>query len=270
MLLPLVAAAPLRADPPPIPYTLTVQDGVFQFTLQQSSAMYFALERTPDLVQPFAKRKLALGTPGPVLQDTPATGAAQAFFRLKGIPNYAPDDSDGDGIDDIWELEHGLNPLDPADANLPSTTVGGMTNLQVYRAQFGFSSAKPQFYSREVSAFNFGALISTPSREVSVFNFGAQFTSVEAISREVSVFNGQMPPVADFPQVYSREVSAYNFGAAPTAAVSREVSVFNGERPPVADYPAVYSREVSVFNFGAQLTAVEAISREVSVLNNIP
>ncbi|MBP6865169.1 MAG: hypothetical protein KBC32_07830 [Candidatus Didemnitutus sp.] len=40
-------------------------------------------------------------------------------------------DSDGDGMDDDWEVEHGLNPTNPADA---ATVVGNdLTYLDYYR-----------------------------------------------------------------------------------------------------------------------------------------
>ncbi len=43
-------------------------------------------------------------------------------------------DSDGDGIPDAWEIDHGLNPLDPTDASLinPDT---GLTNLQTFKSE---------------------------------------------------------------------------------------------------------------------------------------
>jgi len=40
-------------------------------------------------------------------------------------------DSDGDGLDDAWEKRAGLNPLDPADANIDSDG-DGMTNAEEY------------------------------------------------------------------------------------------------------------------------------------------
>jgi alpha-tubulin suppressor-like RCC1 family protein len=42
-------------------------------------------------------------------------------------------DSDGDGMPDWWELLHGLNPLDPSDAN-DDPDGDGQTNLQAYLA----------------------------------------------------------------------------------------------------------------------------------------
>ncbi|HLG26002.1 MAG TPA: S-layer homology domain-containing protein, partial [Candidatus Gracilibacteria bacterium] len=42
-------------------------------------------------------------------------------------------DGDGDGIPDQWELQYGLNPKDPADAQLDKDN-DGLTNLEEYRA----------------------------------------------------------------------------------------------------------------------------------------
>jgi hypothetical protein len=72
-------------------------------------------------------------------------------------------------------------------------------------------------------------------------------------------------------EAISHEVSLFNVGApiAPAEAISRSVSIFNGESIPLFPFE-VYSREVTTFNFGAPIAAVEAISREVSVLNTAP
>src|SRR5258708_6984714 len=52
------------------------------------------------------------------------------------------------------------------------------------------------------------------SREVSVFNFGQSSASVEAISREVSVFNFGQDPISL--EAISREVSIFNLGQSPS------------------------------------------------------
>jgi hypothetical protein len=161
------------------PVTFTKNGDSFRLTLQQNSAVYFGVHHTADLLQPFTTIAMALGTPGPVFEYTPDPGETRGFFRLEGIPMYAPADSDFDGMDDVWELQHPtyLDPLDSADgfALSPEPDAAGMTNLEYYRYRFGLGTNKPQCYSREVS----------------LFNHGAPIYAVEAISREVSVF----PPV---------------------------------------------------------------------------
>ena len=50
-------------------------------------------------------------------------------------------------------------------------------------------------------------------------------------------------------------------------ALSREVSVYQGAAVSPSDTLNLVCREVSVFNFGQAPHSIEAISREVSVLN---
>ena len=258
------------------PFTFTrTPAGEYRLTLEQNSAVYFGLQHTTDL-QSFGTIKMALGTPGPIFAYTPLPAETRGFFRLEGISVYAPRDSDFDGMDDIWELGHSyLDPLNPSDAPLPSPNLSGKTNLEEYQLHFNYSSAKPQYYSREASVYNFGAprfSMEAISREVALFNFGSPLANMEANSREVSVFNGEALPIAGYPEVYSREATLYNFGSPLTTleALSREVSLFNGEQIPLANYPEIYSREVSIFNFGTPIHSLETISREVSVVNNLP
>ena len=80
--------------------------GEYRLTLQQNSAVYFGLQHTYDLQQHFTTVKMALGTPGPIFGYTPDPAETRGFFRIEGIPTSAPADSDFDGMDDIWELEH--------------------------------------------------------------------------------------------------------------------------------------------------------------------
>jgi hypothetical protein len=247
----------------------------YRLTLESKVGFYFGFQASPDLSQSFTNVAIALGDPGPTLVHRPEDGETRFFFRFEPISVFAPRDSDRDGMDDLWELTHDLDALDPADANQASPNIAGLTNLEEYRRRFGLSAERPQYYSREVSLFNFGvptARFEAISREQSVFNFGSPPFRIEAVGRELSIFNGERPPTAGYPEAYSREVSLYNFGSPPfrIEAIGRELSVFNGERPAIGGYPEAYSREVSLFNFGAPTARVEAISREVSVFNDIP
>jgi hypothetical protein len=44
-------------------------------------------------------------------------------------------DTDGDGIPDRWEIDHGLNPYDPSDANL-DYNYDNLTNLEEYKKRW--------------------------------------------------------------------------------------------------------------------------------------
>jgi hypothetical protein len=76
---------------------------------------------------------LVLGVAGALsLQDTSPQLAAQ-FYRVAQIPLTQPLDSDGDGIDDVFELTYAgcLNPLDATDASA-ACDGDGRSNLQEY------------------------------------------------------------------------------------------------------------------------------------------
>jgi hypothetical protein len=240
---------------------------------------YYLLEYSEDLKN-WAPADMSLG--GPSIVEI-APGVQKGFFRAIPYGKNAPLDSDGDGIDDMYELSHRdiLNPLDPRDGSKLAPGGGGLTNYQVYLNLFRITSYRIlQRESREWSVFNFGSPSATweaNTREQSVFNFGSPSATVEANSRELSLYNGQAIPMSDLLQRESREWSVFNHGSAPGAGtsagsaigytLSREVSLYNGEAVPVSDLLQRESREWSVFNFGSPSAAAEAISREISVLN---
>ena len=72
----------------------------------------------------------SLGKKGKTLPHTDDKGEALAggMGEVKGGP--APLDSDGDGMPDAWEIAHGLNPRDAADA--AKLDASGYTQLEVY------------------------------------------------------------------------------------------------------------------------------------------
>lgn len=259
-----------------------VENGMAIVEFADDPGKYYLLEYSEDLTT-WVPADMSLGDPSQ-LELVP--GVQKGFFRAIPYGKNAPLDSDGDGIDDVYELNHRefLNPLDPTDGSKLSPNGGGLTNYQVYLSLFGITSYKIlQRESREVSVFNFGspsATFEANGREQSVFNFGSPSASVEANSRELSLYNGQHVPYSDLAQIETREVSVFNFGAAPGSnpgdtnsppaiaeAITHEVSVFNGEQVPDSDLLQIETREVSVFNFGSPSAPLEAISREVSVLN---
>lgn len=263
-----------QAQDPGRRYTFGMVGDEYRLSVEPTVGYYFRFQATPEIGRSFTNVALALGDPGPILLHRPEEGESMFFLRFEPISVFAPRDSDGDGMDDLWELTHNLNPLDAADAGQASPNIAGLTNLEEYRRRFGLNGDKPQFYGREVSLFNYGAPTAryeAISREHSVFNLGSAPFRIEAVGRELSVFNGEHPGIAGYLEAYSREQSVFNFGSPPfrLEAVGREISVLNGERPGLPGYSETYSREVSLFNLGAPAARSEAISREVSVFNHI-
>ncbi len=96
---------------------------------------YYLLLRGPAVSQISQPVDARLGVGGPAaLADRQATAAA-AFYRVLELTRNDPRDTDGDGMDDVWELERAgrLNPLDPTDAALPDPDNLGLTFLEAYQ-----------------------------------------------------------------------------------------------------------------------------------------
>jgi hypothetical protein len=67
----------------------------------------------------------SLGKTGQVIKSEAEVGGQTAIKRVA-----APKDTDGDGIPDVWEKKHKLNPNDAADGKL--ITASGYSNLEEY------------------------------------------------------------------------------------------------------------------------------------------
>lgn len=202
----------------------------------QDPAYYFFLQQSTDLKN-YSNFAMHLGNdPTPwtlYLEEAPP----MRFFRARPISIYAPEDTDLDGIDDIYEIDHPvLNPLDPNDFALISGSTG-QTYLHEYLERYYLGDGKRQAVSQEVTVFT-----TRPSND----------PSYEAISHEVSIFITRPP--AD---------PAYE-------AISMEVSVFT-TRPATDPAYEALSDEVSVFTTRpATDPAYQAISEEISVNKTIP
>ncbi|MBI1934906.1 hypothetical protein HYS31_00550 [Candidatus Woesearchaeota archaeon] len=78
--------------------------------------------------------------------------------NCNGIPDSeeaaGAKDTDGDGIPDDWELEHGLNPNDPSDAD-SDTDGDGLTNREEYDAQSTYGqSTDPNLLDTDGDGFS--------------------------------------------------------------------------------------------------------------------
>ncbi|MDG2125497.1 MAG: hypothetical protein P8J87_17465 [Verrucomicrobiales bacterium] len=240
----------------------------------EDTTSYYILEKSLDALG-YQALDLAFGIDSPVWDiDFAANSATRSFYRVHAESVFAPLDTDNDGIDDVYELNHPdiLDPLDPDDADLDPDD-DGSTHLQDYLRTILDTDSPPQYYSRELTTFNLGASLfptaDAISRELTTFNFGVATAGTEALSRELAIYNGSGPPtVAYMPRVVSRQTSVFNFPVSTAAveALSRQLTLYNGSGLPTVSYmKVVTSREVTAFNYPTQTARIEAISREVSV-----
>lgn len=104
-------------------------------TVETDTNHYYLLLRGTNITVISGPVAMALGTGHTItLFDTnrpPYVG----FYQVEAVSLTAPLDSDGDGMDDVFELTYPtcLNPLDPADAGVDCDG-DGLTNLQEYLA----------------------------------------------------------------------------------------------------------------------------------------
>lgn len=111
------------------------RDGTGTVTIEHQARTnaYYLLEYGPTVPLGATVVDARLGADGVGTVEhraAPGTG----FYRVLEVPQSAPRDTDGDGIDDVWELERpaNLNPLNPADAAQPAPGAGARTWLEVY------------------------------------------------------------------------------------------------------------------------------------------
>lgn len=188
------------ATPPPGFATLAITNAPagggysLRVDLTRDANSYYTLLRTRDFrTFEAAEMTLARGAGAVSLWEVPLpiSEEPQLFWSVRELSIFGPTDSDGDGIDDVFELRSGLDPRDASDA---STVKSGDTRtwLQVYQADYGREPVSPSAVSREVSLFNESfatSSVEVVSREVSVFNLSLPVNVIEAISREISVRN---------------------------------------------------------------------------------
>jgi hypothetical protein len=261
-------------------YELSQDGHTLSLAIEATSSYYYILRQTENLRE-FHPVSVKLGMHSVSWNYSLPVGEESAtFFSFEAVSIFQPIDSDGDGIDDRYELEHPqfLDPLDPADARRVDPLTGQSFYSVYLRGMFGSADSPPVIVGREAT----------------VFNFGQPTAHYEATSREWSVYNAEPdsgPPLEGYPVIVSRETTAFNFGSplAQAEAIGRETTVFNfGSAPhkiealgrevtiynskpssgaPIGGFPVTVSRELTLFNFGQPTAATETISREVTVLN---
>jgi hypothetical protein len=194
---------------------------VINLSLAPNASSYYTLLLSPDL-RVFPPLAMALGADGAQWKYSVRPDPVPGFFEVLAQSVFTPGDSDGDGIDDVYELQHSdrLDPFNHVDAGQPSG-VGGLTNYQKYLRDLLLAWTSPLQFT---------------SQEVSLFNHGAPTARLEAIGTPVTVYNalpGSGAPTSDIDNTYSTEVSLFNLGS-PSArleAIGLEATVYNFGSP---------------------------------------
>jgi len=110
-------------------------DGSITFDYPSDAASYFILLRGTNLfdIQQPVGIKLGTNSVDSLADVSQGSPPKVGFYRLRQVPLTQALDSDGDGIDDVYELRHSfLNPLVKADGALDFDHDGG-SNAEEYR-----------------------------------------------------------------------------------------------------------------------------------------
>jgi hypothetical protein len=95
-------------------------------------------EVNTDTMSQFKVRKLP--------KDSYKLGIVTNIVEVGGYPDYKGTpykDSDSDGLPDVYEASHGLNPRDPNDSAKPAAGGGGYSNIEVYLNTLALKGEKP-------------------------------------------------------------------------------------------------------------------------------
>ena len=115
----------------------SIDGGQARLQHEADANSYYILYRGDEITNIVLAIDLALGQgdQGQLTDPSPLKPAPSAtFYRVRKVPLNQPLDSDGDGIDDVYELRHRnfLNPLDRSDAALDFDG-DGVSNLAEYQ-----------------------------------------------------------------------------------------------------------------------------------------
>ncbi|NDC75598.1 hypothetical protein EBZ70_10015 [bacterium] len=116
----------------------TATPGTYEVSWWGRAGHTYFLQRSEDLIAPWGYFPLIETGRDAAVRYGFSTPNDRIFVRLRLQESTLADpygaDSDGDGIPDGWELEHGLNPFDASDATV---VVANLSNLALYQNSVG-------------------------------------------------------------------------------------------------------------------------------------
>lgn len=127
------------------------QNGQLELEFPSSAESYYILKRgtTVDILDASVAAELGVDGTGR-LSDSGLGDFGQTFYAIQKISLTEPLDSDGDGMDDVFELTYPqfLSPFNPDDADL-DFDLDGSNNLKEY--QDGTDPSKPPFQAASIT-----------------------------------------------------------------------------------------------------------------------
>lgn len=113
------------------------QSGQISIIFQSVSNRYYLLTRSERLNGYSSSEAMLLGRDGEAVFVTHLS-APSGFFRIQSFSNDLSGDTDGDGIDDVFELSHAtiMNPLKTRNANIDSDG-DGVSDYEEYLHDWG-------------------------------------------------------------------------------------------------------------------------------------
>lgn len=161
----LLAVFAVHAVEPKISDIRLETDGRATVTVAAAASSYYVLYRGEVVTDIRLVSQLGLGAAGSVqLTDSQAPAPAAArFYRVEQVPLSAPKDSDGDGIDDVYELQRRafLDPLVKIDS-AQDTDADGVPDLEEYRQNTDPAVANAVAPSISLNAPTLGAAFFAP------------------------------------------------------------------------------------------------------------
>ena len=141
-------AQPFAIEARPLPEGVEVE-------YPSKSDAYYQFERAPELLSDaigWSIMDMALGETGlrQWLDASVSDADRSAYYRVREIPQAAPEDADGDGIGDVYELQYPgvLHPLRNSDAHVDSD--GDMiTNVDEFRRGSDPTQIDPPVWTME-------------------------------------------------------------------------------------------------------------------------
>ncbi len=129
----------VSGEPLPSPPALVIRDIQVlpdlpvQIRVPASADAYYLLYRGEQVQQIVLPRDIRLGEAPEVTLSDPVPRPDTAFYRVEAVPVASPRDTDGDGLDDVYELQH-RPACDPLVADVDRDSDGdGKSNLEEFR-----------------------------------------------------------------------------------------------------------------------------------------